>query len=80
MTYASWHWIFIINIPIGLLGIFYAIKHMPNFTMPKRKFDLLGFIFFGFGLVMLSVSLDLFLVIKISRYIPIAIILGDFLY
>lgn len=78
VTYASWHWIFIINIPIGLLGIFYAIKHMPNFIMPKRKFDLLGFIFFGFGLVMLSVSLDLFGDKNISRYIPIAVILGGF--
>ncbi|MDC9743818.1 multidrug transporter subunit MdtD [Proteus mirabilis] len=78
VTYASWHWIFIINIPIGLLGIFYAIKHMPNFTMPKRKFDLLGFIFFGFGLVMLSVSLDLFGDKNISRYIPLAVILGGF--
>lgn len=78
VTYASWHWIFIINIPIGLLGIFYAIKHMPNFIMPKRKFDLLGFIFFGFGLVMLSVSLDLFGDKDISRYIPIAVILGGF--
>lgn len=51
---------------------------MPNFTMPKRTFDLLGFIFFGFGLVMLSVSLDLFGDKNISRYIPIAIILGGF--
>src|ERR1044072_6490080 len=25
-TYASWHWIFLINIPIGLLGIFMALK------------------------------------------------------
>ncbi len=23
-TYFSWHWIFLINIPIGLLGIFMA--------------------------------------------------------
>src|ERR1700751_1339181 len=25
-TYLSWHWIFLINIPIGLLGIFMALK------------------------------------------------------
>ncbi|MFX9347763.1 MFS transporter, partial [Acinetobacter baumannii] len=24
-TYFSWHWIFLINIPIGLLGIFLAL-------------------------------------------------------
>ena len=27
-TYFSWHWIFLINIPIGLLGIFLALKYI----------------------------------------------------
>src|SRR6478752_3927675 len=27
-TYFSWHWIFLINIPIGLLGIFMALKYI----------------------------------------------------
>lgn len=35
VTYATWHWIFLINIPIGLLGIFYARKYMPDFTTPS---------------------------------------------
>ena len=60
VTYATWHWIFIINIPIGILGIIYAIRHMPDFTMPKRRFDTLGFALLGAGLVSVSVSLDLF--------------------
>ena len=36
-TYASWHWIFIINVPIGLIGIIGAVlgliqvmKHLEN--------------------------------------------------
>lgn len=80
VTYATWHWIFIINIPIGVLGIFYALKHMPDFKMPKRKFDTFGFILFGFGLVMLSVSLDLFGDKSLPSYIPIAIVLMGFLF
>ncbi|KPD04048.1 multidrug transporter subunit MdtD [Moellerella wisconsensis] len=76
VTYATWHWIFIINIPIGILGILYALKYMPDFKMPKRSFDLLGFILFGFGLVMLSVSLDLFGNRALPRYIPYTVILG----
>ncbi|MEQ1975053.1 multidrug transporter subunit MdtD [Xenorhabdus sp. SGI240] len=60
VTYATWHWIFIINIPIGLLGIIYARKNMPNLTMPKCPFDFLGFTLFSMGLVMISVSFDLF--------------------
>ncbi len=60
VTYASWHWIFLINIPIGIAGIFYARKYMPDFTTPKRRFDFLGFILFGVGLVLISVGLELF--------------------
>lgn len=60
VTYASWHWIFLINIPVGLLGIFYARKYMPDFTTPKRRFDFLGFLLFGFGLVFLAIGIELF--------------------
>ncbi|WP_374447756.1 multidrug transporter subunit MdtD [Providencia sp.] len=80
VTYATWHWIFIINIPIGVLGVFYALKHMPDFKMPKRKFDTLGFLLFGFGLVMLSVSLDLFGDKALPTSIPAAIVVGGFLF
>lgn len=27
VTYATWHWIFLINIPVGILGIVYARKY-----------------------------------------------------
>ncbi|MEG3129096.1 multidrug transporter subunit MdtD [Pantoea cypripedii] len=60
VTYASWHWIFLINIPIGLLGIFYARKYMPDFTTPKRRFDFGGFVLFGVGLVLISIGIELF--------------------
>ncbi|MBB3307426.1 EmrB/QacA subfamily drug resistance transporter [Enterobacter sp. Sphag1F] len=60
VTYASWHWIFLINIPIGIAGIFYARKYMPDFTTPKRRFDFLGFLLFGLGLVLISVGIELF--------------------
>lgn len=60
VTYASWHWIFLINIPIGLLGIFYARKYMPDFTTPKRRFDFAGFVLFGVGLVLISIGIELF--------------------
>ncbi|MDR0805299.1 MAG: multidrug transporter subunit MdtD [Enterobacteriaceae bacterium] len=60
VTYATWHWIFLINIPIGLIGIFYAYHYMPNFTAPIRKFDIIGFLLFGLSLVMLLSGLTLF--------------------
>jgi len=60
VTWATWHWIFLINIPIGILGIIYARKYMPDFTTPKRRFDLLGFLLFGLGLVGVSSGVELF--------------------
>src|SRR5712672_301395 len=42
-TYATWHWIFLINIPIGLLGIFLALKYIdPIKSEDPERFDLYG--------------------------------------
>jgi EmrB/QacA subfamily drug resistance transporter len=44
-TFASWHWIFIINVPIGLIGIALATRYIPNVrTEYPYPFDLVGFI------------------------------------
>ncbi len=60
VTWASWHWIFLINIPIGVIGILYARKYMPNFTTPRRRFDIAGFLLFGLSLVLFSSGIELF--------------------
>ena len=71
VTWASWHWIFLINIPIGVIGILYARKYMPNFTTPRRRFDIGGFLLFGLSLVLFSSGIELFGE-KIQRY-PLAL-------
>jgi EmrB/QacA subfamily drug resistance transporter len=44
-TYASWHWIFIINVPIGLLGIVLALRYIEDVRMPMRDpFDPAGMV------------------------------------
>lgn len=60
VTWASWHWIFLINIPIGVAGLLYARKYMPNFTTPRRSFDMWGFLLFGLSLVLFSSGMELF--------------------
>src|ERR1044071_3573395 len=44
-TYASWHWIFIINVPIGLLGIVLALRYIEDVRIALRDpFDLTGMV------------------------------------
>src|SRR3979409_1898643 len=50
-TYFSWHWIFLINIPIGLLGIFMALRYIDPIRSEKpERFDLYGLVLAGVGL------------------------------
>ncbi len=36
-TYFTWHWIFIINVPIGILGIWMAGRFLPEIASPGRR-------------------------------------------
>lgn len=60
VDFLSWHWIFLINIPIGLLGIVLSIKYMPDYKSPLIDFDLKGFLIFAAASLLLSVALELF--------------------
>jgi EmrB/QacA subfamily drug resistance transporter len=51
VTYASWRWIFFINIPIGILGIVLVSVFVENYREPDpRRLDVTGFIMTGIGL------------------------------
>ncbi|SFU10382.1 drug resistance transporter, EmrB/QacA subfamily [Kosakonia arachidis] len=76
VTWASWHWIFLINIPIGIAGLFYARKYMPNFTTPRRNFDMGGFFLFGLSLVLFSSGMELFGEKLVASWIAFTIILS----
>jgi len=50
-TYATWHWIFIINLPIGLLGIVLATRYIEDIRAEKHeRFDLVGMALAGLGI------------------------------
>ncbi len=56
---ASWHWIFLINLPIGLIGLIAAVRIMPDhYAQRKHRFDLAGYLMLAFGMVALSLALD----------------------
>ncbi|WP_296223094.1 multidrug transporter subunit MdtD [uncultured Enterobacter sp.] len=79
VTWASWHWIFLINIPIGVAGLFYARKYMPDFTTPRRSFDMGGFFLFGLSLVLFSSGMELFGEKIVATWLALSVILGGIL-
>ncbi len=49
-TYATWHWIFIINVPIGLLGMAMVLRFVENVRSDVREpFDFIGMTLIGLG-------------------------------
>ncbi|MGH3829101.1 MAG: DHA2 family efflux MFS transporter permease subunit [Pseudonocardiaceae bacterium] len=38
----GWHWIFLINLPIGILGIYLAVKIIPSLPTTARQLDIVG--------------------------------------
>ncbi len=59
VAYASWHWVFLINIPIGALGFFYGYRIMPDFRAARGPFDAWGFGAIGLGLLAITAALEL---------------------
>ncbi|MET0970045.1 MAG: MFS transporter [Tardiphaga sp.] len=58
-TYASWHWIFLINIPIGCIGIFLALRYIdPIRSDNPERFDLIGLVLAGVGLAGIAFGLS----------------------
>ena len=58
-TYFSWHWIFLINIPIGLIGISMALRYIdPIKSDDPERFDLYGMVLAGIGLAGIAFGLS----------------------
>ncbi|RZI89297.1 MAG: MFS transporter, partial [Pseudomonas sp.] len=59
VTVLSWHWIFLVNLPICLLGCWLIIKHVPDF--PARSvppLDYRGLLLSGGALALLVAGLE----------------------
>jgi EmrB/QacA subfamily drug resistance transporter len=50
---ASWHWIFLINVPIGVIALIYALIVLPKDSPhPSESFDFLGMLMMSPGLAL----------------------------
>jgi len=53
IDHATWHWIFLINLPIGLLAVIYAIIVLPKDSPePSESFDFVGMLMMSPGLAL----------------------------
>nr|WP_298682775.1 MFS transporter [uncultured Dongia sp.] len=59
VTYSSWRWIFLLNIPVGIVGIILSLIYIPPIRASViAKLDWVGFLLTGFGLASLVFSFE----------------------
>jgi EmrB/QacA subfamily drug resistance transporter len=59
VEYASWHWIFLVNVPVGILGLLATLRHMRDAApIINRRFDGLGYALLAFAMVAVSLALE----------------------
>ncbi|HEY0199836.1 MAG TPA: DHA2 family efflux MFS transporter permease subunit [Rhodanobacter sp.] len=57
--YASWRWIFFVNVPFGLAGVILALRFFEDFREPSpSRFDFPGFLMVGIAVVLLQYGME----------------------
>ncbi len=54
---ASWRWIFLVNLPVGVAGILATSRFMPDVKGPQGPFDLSGYALIAVSMLMITLSL-----------------------
>ncbi|MBB1389596.1 multidrug transporter subunit MdtD [Shewanella sp. SG44-6] len=59
VQYLTWHWIFLINLPVGIVGCYAVWKFIPDLRGKERsRFDTLGFLLFGAAMLLITVAME----------------------
>jgi DHA2 family multidrug resistance protein len=54
----NWRWVFLINLPVGVLAALMMLRFLPATAISKRKFDLFGFFLIAVALGGMQMMLD----------------------
>jgi DHA2 family multidrug resistance protein len=54
----NWRWVFLVNLPVGIICTFLMLRFMPRAETHRRKFDLFGFALLAICLGALQMFLD----------------------
>jgi EmrB/QacA subfamily drug resistance transporter len=61
VTYLDWRGVFYVNVPVGLLGLYFVRRYLPDYREPKiHPLDVAGLVLFGAGIGLLSYVLEVF--------------------
>ena len=61
VTYLDWRGVFYVNVPVGLAGIYYVLRHLPDYREQEtHRLDIAGLVLFGGGIALLSYVLEVF--------------------
>lgn len=59
VEYLTWHWIFLVNVPVGVLGMLATLRFMSEGPrIAVKRFDGVGYALLAFGMVAVSLTLD----------------------
>jgi len=76
---ATWHWVFLINLPVGLVGVVATLRVMPDLRGDTaRGFDWTGFVLFSLGLVLISLGLQGLGEHALSVAVSMLLVIGGF--
>ncbi|WP_165020825.1 DHA2 family efflux MFS transporter permease subunit [Dysgonomonas sp. ZJ279] len=76
-TYWTWHWIFFLNIPFGIICVALAWHFIPKEEAteePKKRFDVVGFVLSGLALAGFMYGVELLSRPEVPYYVSMAII------
>lgn len=54
----DWRWVFMVNVPIGVITVLMLLRFMPGTETVKRKFDITGFAMLGLAIAALQLMLE----------------------
>jgi EmrB/QacA subfamily drug resistance transporter len=79
VEYASWHWIFLINLPVGAIGCFMAWRYMIDARRGDiGSFDLIGYLLLAFSMVAVSIAIDGLSDLHLGHFVVILLLMFGF--
>ncbi|MBB5498194.1 MFS transporter [Paraburkholderia sp. MM5384-R2] len=79
-TYASWRWIFLLNVPFGLAAIAVALAIVPNLRGTERKpLDVVGLLLGGVALTAILYGAELASQAATNPWLAVSIVAGGLL-